>query len=62
LNSSGQFVLLPFFPEDILEFDRFPTIPEIHDRIIVGVAQTTDSTCITVDEEIEKSKLVKVVW
>ena len=38
LTQSAQFVLLPFEPIDTLEFDLDKTVLDIHDRIIVGVA------------------------
>ena len=41
LTQSAQFVLLPFEPIDTLQFERDKGVPEIHDRIIVGVNEFT---------------------
>lgn len=62
LRSAAQFVLLPFEPDDVLEFDDNAVVPEMHDRMIVGVARRLDAPCITVDPAIVNSKLVRVVW
>ncbi|MGI8884189.1 MAG: hypothetical protein ACR2IA_08090 [Pyrinomonadaceae bacterium] len=37
-------------------------VPEMHDRIIVGVARRLSVPCLTCDTKIIASNLVKVVW
>jgi len=46
LKSSAQFVFVDFRAEDVLRFDALSAIPEIHDRIIAGVALEHSCPCI----------------
>jgi len=62
LRQSGQFVCVAFLPEDILGFDTDATVPEMHDRIIVGVARRMGATCLSLDPQIVQSGLVTTVW
>jgi PIN domain nuclease of toxin-antitoxin system len=62
LRSTAQFVLLPFEPDDVLDFDETVTVPEMHDRIVVGVARRLDAPCITIDPSIVDSGLARVIW
>jgi hypothetical protein len=58
LAKSKQFVLLSFYPNHALNFDACSTIPEMHDRIIVGAARRMNAKRLTRDKEITKSRLV----
>jgi hypothetical protein len=62
LQASGQFVLLPFRPEDTLDFHAHQAVPEMHDRILVGAACRQNAVLITRDEQITKSGLVATIW
>ena len=62
LEQSDQFVLTPLDPEDILSFNEDSAISEMHDRIIVGLARRLNAPCLTADQNIIASGLVKVVW
>jgi PIN domain nuclease of toxin-antitoxin system len=62
LQTAGQFVLLPLLPEDTLDFDRDSAAPEMHDRIIVGVARRLNLPLLTCDTSIVASNLVTIVW
>ena len=62
LQQSAQFVLLPFEATDVLEFDANNAVPEMHDRMIAGVARRLNIPCLTCDKQIVGSGLVKVVW
>lgn len=62
LRQSAQFELLPFEAVDVLEFDAHAAVPEMHDRIITGVAARLNVPCLTCDGQIVKSQLVNVVW
>ena len=55
-------MFIPFAPEDVLDFAATATVPEMHDRIIVGVARRLDAACLSVDLAITASHLVPVVW
>jgi PIN domain nuclease of toxin-antitoxin system len=62
LARSSQFVLLPFEPIDILQFDLDKAVPDIHDRMIVGVARRLGATLLTRDDEIVNSSVVRTIW
>ena len=62
LRDSSQFTLVPFRALDILDFDKDRIIPEMHDRMIVGVARRKRAACLTIDPKIVASGLVKIVW
>jgi predicted nucleic acid-binding protein len=62
LNAAPQFVLHGFSPEDVTDFDTDSAVPEMHDRMIVGLARRLGYPCITKDQSITNSGLVSVVW
>lgn len=62
LRQSAQFELLPFEAVDVLEFDAHAAVPEMHDRVIAGVASRFGVPCLTCDSQIVASQLVNVVW
>ena len=62
LTAAGQFRFVDFRAADILRFDALATIPEMHDRIIAGVAYAMNVPLLTRDPAIIDSKLVQTVW
>jgi PIN domain nuclease of toxin-antitoxin system len=60
--STGRLVFVDFQAADILQFDALATIPEIHDRIIVGVALARSIPILTRDAAIVSSGLVPNLW
>lgn len=62
LSQSAQFILLPFMQEDILEFDSNVSVPEMHDRMIAGVAKRLGIPCLTRDREIVSSGILTTIW
>jgi PIN domain nuclease of toxin-antitoxin system len=62
LQNSGQFIFIPFSPEDVLDFAVTATVSEMHDRIIIGVARRLGAACLSIDSAIAASQLVPVVW
>ncbi|MEO7659975.1 MAG: PIN domain-containing protein [Pyrinomonadaceae bacterium] len=62
LDSGSQFVLTPFDPKDVLDFERDSAVSEMHDRIIVGLAVRLGCPLLTVDKNITASGSVEVVW
>lgn len=62
LQTGGQFVFVPFAPEDVLDFDGTVSVPEMHDRIIDGSARRLGAACLSADLAIAASQLVPVVW
>lgn len=62
MKNASYFRFLPMVPEEILDFDDLITIPEMHDRLIAGVARRLNAPLLTNDLQIEKSNLVRIVW
>ncbi len=62
LEMGGQFIMTSFEPSDVLDFDADSAVKEIHDRIIVGTARRLNAACITKDENITDSGVVKIIW
>ena len=62
LRTSSQFVFVPLMAEDALDFDSDAAVPEMHDRIIVGVTRRVGGSCITLDPKIAGSGLVTTLW
>lgn len=62
LVSAGQFRFIDFCAVDVLRFDALMAIPEMHDRIITGVAYMMNVPLLTRDPAIIDSKLVQTVW
>lgn len=62
IKQSGQFILVPFEADDVLDFDKDSAVNEMHDRIIVGVARRLKAPILTVDRNIIMSGLVEIVW
>ena len=62
LEQSSQFEFVSFQPADVKDFGQDSVVPEMHDRIIVGVARRLSVPCLTCDTKIIASNLVKVVW
>jgi len=61
-EQSAQFEFVGFAPENVKDFSQDSAVPEMHDRMIVGVARRLGVSCLTCDKEIVASRLVKVVW
>jgi PIN domain nuclease of toxin-antitoxin system len=62
LERSGQFVMVEFSASDVLNFDQDAAVPEMHDRIVVGLARRLGAACISRDPLIVNSGLASVVW
>lgn len=62
LQSRPEFELIPVYPEDVLELERDAAVPEMHDRIIAGLARRLEIPLIASDPEIVNSGIVKTVW
>jgi PIN domain nuclease of toxin-antitoxin system len=62
LQASAQFEMLPLEAADILRFDAHAAVPEMHDRMVVGAALRCGAPCLTRDNQIVNSGLVKTIW
>ncbi len=62
LKSKPFFQIVDFDADSVLDFDSNSAVPEMHDRMIVGIALSLDAPLITVDAAITASNTVKVGW
>ncbi|HSE82993.1 MAG TPA: PIN domain-containing protein [Thermodesulfobacteriota bacterium] len=62
LSGAGQFRFADFRATEVLRFDALSAIPEMHDRIIAGVAYELGLPLLTCDPEIIGSKTVQTIW
>ena len=62
LATAGQFRFIDFRAADVVRFDVLAAIPEMHDRIIAGVAYAMNVPVLTRDPAIVDSKLVQTMW
>lgn len=62
LADAGQFRFVDFRAVDLLCFEALAAIPEMHDRIITGVAYSMHVPLLTRDPAIIESKIVQTIW
>ncbi|SRR5260221_3155176 len=62
MKTKPYFEFVGLEPDHILEFTRDNAIPEMHDRMIVGVAQRLNAPLFTSDAPIAAANLVNIVW
>lgn len=62
LRSEPYIDLIPFTADDVLDFEADTAVPEMHDRIITGLAKRVNAPLLTLDPLITAAGLVKVVW
>lgn len=62
LKARPYFRFVPLLPDHVLDFARDEVVPEMHDRIIAGLARRIDAPLLTVDPQIKKTTLISVVW
>jgi PIN domain nuclease of toxin-antitoxin system len=62
IRSKPYFRFVPVTSKAMLDFDHDAAIPDMHDRIIVGLARRLSVPVITTDKLITASGLVKIVW
>lgn len=62
IDSAWQFAFVDFGARDVLHFESLRAIPEMHDRIIAGVALSLGCPCLTRDPAIVGSGLITTIW
>lgn len=62
MRAAPQFRFASFESEHILDFDRDKRVPEMHDRIIAGLARRLGAPVITSDPKILEAASASVVW
>lgn len=62
LKQKPYFRFVAVKPDHILDFEKDISVPEMHDRIIAGLARRLDAPLITTDNQINDSGWVRIVW
>jgi PIN domain nuclease of toxin-antitoxin system len=62
LNRQAYIQMIALTAHDVLDFGRDNQIPEMHDRIIVGVARRFSAPLLSQDTVITAFDRVKTVW
>lgn len=53
---------IPLDPSHISDFDRDIRVPEMHDRIITGIARRLNAPLVSSDSLIRSAGIVRIVW
>jgi predicted nucleic acid-binding protein len=62
LRAKPYLRFVPLNADDVLDFDKDSSVPEMHNRIISGVARRLGCALLTSDPLIIASGIVAVVW
>ncbi len=62
LAAAGQFRFVDFRAADVLHFDALSANPEMHDRIVAGVAYALGLPLLTRDQVMVDSGIVQTLW
>ena len=62
LKTAPYLRFVPFVADHVLGFERDASVPEMHDRIIVGLAHRLGAPLLTMDPQIVASERVPIVW
>ncbi len=62
MKAKPYFEFVGLEPDQVLDFTQDAAIPEMHDRIIVGIARRLKAPLITSDTAIDTANIVKIVW
>lgn len=62
MKAKPYFHFLPFLPDEVLDFDQNAAVPEMHDRIITGLARWLEAPLLTSDPLITSANIVEIIW
>lgn len=62
LQAAPYVRFLAFEAEQVLDFDRDKDVPEMHDRIIAGIARRLNAPLIASDSKIVEAGVAEIVW
>lgn len=62
LRAKPYFRFVHFKADHVLDFDSDNTIPEMHDRIIAGLARRLNVPLLSVDLQITAAHQVTIIW
>lgn len=62
MKSRAYFRFVALRADDVLDFDRDAAVPEMHDRIVAGLARWLGAPLISSDPQITSAAVVTMVW
>jgi predicted nucleic acid-binding protein len=62
LQQAPHFRLVGFEADQVLDFMENEGVPEMHDRIIAGLARRLEAPLLTSDARIADAGVAKIVW
>lgn len=62
LRSQSRFDFVSFEPHDVLDFEANASVPEMHDRIIAGLAKRLNVPLLTADPLVHAAGITKLAW
>jgi len=62
IAAAPQFRFVDLRPDDVLLFALLAEIPEMHDRIIAGVAVRNNCECLTRDRALTACSSLRTLW
>jgi len=62
LKQKPYFRFVPFAAEDVLDFEADGRVPEMHDRIIAGLARRLTAPLLTSDSTIRANHVGATIW
>lgn len=62
LKNKPYFRFVNFEADHVLDFEKDSSVPEMHDRIIAGLARRIDAPLLTSDPLIKAANIVKILW
>lgn len=62
LKQQPYFLFFNFVPDEVLDFQTNSSVPEMHDRIIAGLARRLSMPLITRDPQIIAAGICRIAW
>lgn len=62
LKAKPYFRFVHFKADHVLDFDNDFAVPEMHDRIIAGLARRISAPLLAADPQITAANLVTIIW
>lgn len=62
IQKSRHFAFVPFQAGDVLDFEMDAGIPEMHDRMVAGVARRYGVACLTRDVSMTQAGTITTLW
>jgi PIN domain nuclease of toxin-antitoxin system len=62
MKTKPYFRFVPLLADEVLDFDKDSSVPEMHDRMITGLARRLDAPLLTSDSLITSAGIARVIW